>query len=87
VITVRVRPGAAANRIGPLADGVLAVAVTRPPLDGEANEAARRLVARALGLPPSSVRLIAGGRSRVKRFEAATLTDDDAARRLGRYRA
>jgi uncharacterized protein len=86
VIVVRVRPGASSQRIGPYADGVLNVSVTRLPHDGEATEAARRLLAEALGVAPSGVRLEAGGRSRIKRFQVAGLAEDDAAERLGRYR-
>ena len=86
MITVRVRPGAAEERIGRFADGVLAMTVTRPPADGQATEAARRLLARVLQVPASTVRLVAGARSRVKRFEAGTLTEGEAASRLARYR-
>jgi uncharacterized protein YggU (UPF0235/DUF167 family) len=86
LITVRVRRGSAAERIGPFADGVLALSVTRPPAEGEANEAARKLLARVLGVPPSSVQLSAGARSRIKRFEARTLSDEEAALRLNAYR-
>jgi hypothetical protein len=86
VVTVRVRPGSASDRIGPYADGVLSLSVTRPPAEGEATEAARRLLARALEIPPSTVRLVAGARSRTKRFEAAGLTDAAASSRLARYR-
>jgi uncharacterized protein len=58
------------------------VRVTRPPTDGEANRAAQRLVARALRLPPSALELVAGARSRHKRFNVEGITADDLARRL-----
>jgi hypothetical protein len=48
---------------------VLAVRVTAPPVDGRANEALLRLLARALGLPPSAVRLVAGESARSKIVE------------------
>ena len=86
IVNVRVRPGAAAERIGPWIDGVLSLAVSRPPAEGQATEASRRLLARVLEVPASSVRLVAGARSRSKRFEAPGLTDDAVARRLSRYR-
>jgi uncharacterized protein YggU (UPF0235/DUF167 family) len=84
VVSVRVVPGAGALRIGPYADGVLNIRVTRPPADGQATEAARRLLARALGVPPSSVLLLSGARSRAKRFEALGLSDAAARARLRR---
>jgi uncharacterized protein YggU (UPF0235/DUF167 family) len=84
VVSVRVVPGASMARIGPYADGVLHLRVSRPPADGQATEAARRLLARALGLPPSSVLLLAGARSRTKRFEAVGLSEAAALTRLRR---
>jgi uncharacterized protein YggU (UPF0235/DUF167 family) len=85
VVSVKVVPAAGAERIGPYADGVLQLRVTRPPADGQATEAARRLLARALGVPPSSVLLVSGARSRIKRFEALGLSDAAALDRLRRW--
>ena len=67
-LRVRVTTRGAADKVGPYADGRLLVRVTRPPADGEANTAVRRLVAGALGVPPSALTLLAGGRSRAKRY-------------------
>jgi len=85
VVVVKVRPGSSSRRIGPYADGVLTLAVTRPPADGEATAAARLLLAEALAVAPTRVRLTAGTRSRLKRFDVRGLSDDAAAERLGRY--
>jgi hypothetical protein len=74
-LTVRVTPRADADRIGPFADGVLQARVTRPPADGEANHAVRLLVARALGVPRSSVVLLSGARSRTKRFAISGVSE------------
>ena len=77
-IELAVTPRAAADRVGPIRDGVLRVRVTRPPSDGEANRAVLRLVARAIGMPVSRLTLVAGERARRKRvtvegFDAAEL--------------
>lgn len=82
VVEVLVTPRAVADRIGPMVDGVLRIRVTRPPADGEANEAVRRLLARALGIAPSRVVLMAGGRARRKRFAVSGVTATEIARRL-----
>jgi uncharacterized protein YggU (UPF0235/DUF167 family) len=59
-------------------DGVLLVRLTAPPVDGRANDALLRFLARAAGLPRSRVRLVGGDRGRDKRvafdrIDAATL--------------
>jgi hypothetical protein len=51
-------------------DGVLRVRVAAPPVEGAANEALCRLVARALGVPPGSVRIAGGASGRRKVVEA-----------------
>jgi uncharacterized protein YggU (UPF0235/DUF167 family) len=81
-LTVRVTPRAEADRVGPYAAGLLQVRVTRPPADGEANGAVLRLVARALGVPRSSLTLVAGARARVKRYAVHGVSADDLRARL-----
>ena len=49
-----------------LDDGSLAVRVSAPPVEGRANEALRKAVAKALGVAPSRVTLVRGERSREK---------------------
>ena len=63
----------AIDGIETLADGrrVLKVRVRAAPAEGEANEALRRLVADALGVPLRAVTLSAGATSRVKRLTIA----------------
>ena len=79
---MRVTPRAVADRVGPYVDGTLQVRVTRPPVDGEANRAVQRLVAAALGVPPSAMSLVVGTRSRVKRFRVMGLSLADLEARL-----
>jgi uncharacterized protein YggU (UPF0235/DUF167 family) len=81
-LLVRAHPRAATTSVGPWAEGVLHVRVTRPPADGQANDAVRRLVAGALGLPPTRVRIVAGERARTKRLEVDGLAAGELAARL-----
>jgi uncharacterized protein YggU (UPF0235/DUF167 family) len=81
-LTVHVTPRADADRVGPFTAGVLQLRVTRPPADGEANEAVRALVSRALGVPRSAVTLVSGRRSRTKRLVIEGLGHTELARRL-----
>ena len=83
LITVRLTPKGGRDAIEgyeTLADGrsVLKVRVRAAPSDGEANAALGRVLARALGVPPSRVDIVGGATSRIKRVEvsgdAATLS-------------
>jgi uncharacterized protein (TIGR00251 family) len=65
-IDVRLTPRAAREQIAPGADGAYLVRVTAPPVDGRANDALRRLIARRAGVAPSRVTLVRGERSREK---------------------
>ncbi len=47
---------------------VLAVRVSAPPVDGEANKALLKFLAKASGVPKSRIRFIAGETSRIKRL-------------------
>ena len=65
-LTVRVKPRARREGIEGVRDGVLQVALREPPLEGRANEALVRLLAKALELRRRQVRLLHGERSREK---------------------
>jgi hypothetical protein len=68
-VVVRVKPG---SRKGPLvetdADGALTIYVPERAVEGKANEAVVKLLAKHLGVPRSRVELVSGATSRVKRF-------------------
>lgn len=51
--------------------GALKVRLTAPPVEDRANEALRRLLAARLKVPVSSVRIVAGEKSRNKRVAIA----------------
>ncbi|MBI6629264.1 DUF167 domain-containing protein [Pontibaca salina] len=66
-IAVHVTPGARQAAFSHK-DGNLRIAVTVPPEDGKANEAVRKLLARALRVAPSRLSLLRGHTSRDKLF-------------------
>jgi uncharacterized protein YggU (UPF0235/DUF167 family) len=72
-IAIRVKPGASRTRVGGRHDGVfgpaLVVAVTAPPVDGRATEAALGALAGALAVRRSALRLRAGATGRDKLVE------------------
>jgi uncharacterized protein (TIGR00251 family) len=74
VLTVRLTPKGGRDAIDGIeqtADGrsVLRVRVRAAPSEGEANDALVRLLAKALGVPPRSIELIAGQTARLKRLK------------------
>ncbi|HEY3218594.1 MAG TPA: DUF167 domain-containing protein [Candidatus Limnocylindria bacterium] len=66
LFTVRVAPRAASGLIAGERAGALVVRVTAPPAEGRANVAVIRIVAKALDVPPSEVRLVRGANARTK---------------------
>jgi uncharacterized protein YggU (UPF0235/DUF167 family) len=63
---VRLTPRGGADRVERVADGELRVRVAAPPVDGAANEALVRLLARELDLPRSAIRIASGALTRRK---------------------
>lgn len=87
VLAVRVTPKASRSGVDgrkALADGrvVLAVRVTAPPEGGKANAAIERVVAEALGLPRTAVRVESGATARLKtlRITGIDAAEETAAR-------
>jgi uncharacterized protein (TIGR00251 family) len=75
-LEIRVQPRARQDEIAGLRDGVLVVRVTAPPLDGRANRAVCRLVAKRAGVAPSRVTVIRGERSRDKVLRVEGIAPD-----------
>jgi len=65
-IRVRVVPRARRNELAGERAGALLVRVTAPPVDGKANAAVCRLIARAAGVPQSRVSVVRGASARDK---------------------
>lgn len=69
-ITVRVKPG---SKKGPsveqAADRSFVVYVRELAVEGKANEAVVKILAKHFGVPKSKVRLVVGHKSKIKHFE------------------
>jgi uncharacterized protein (TIGR00251 family) len=68
---VHVQPKSSHEGIVGEADGILKLRVTAPPVEGRANEACLRLLAGALDLPISRLRIAGGEHSRLKTIRVA----------------
>jgi uncharacterized protein (TIGR00251 family) len=73
-IEILVQPRASREKIGPMHDGRIKIAVTAPPVDGEANAAVIALLAKRLGIARGQLEVIAGASSRRKTIRLAGVT-------------
>jgi uncharacterized protein len=65
-LRVRLRPRGHRDELIGVEDGVLHAKVSAPPVDGEANRALCRLIAKRVGVAPSRVSVVRGQKSRDK---------------------
>lgn len=83
-IAVHVTPRSIRDEIAGWRGEELSVRVTAVPEGGRANAALCRVIAEALDVPKSSVRVVRGGASRHKRVEVEGISAAEAESRLGR---
>jgi uncharacterized protein (TIGR00251 family) len=82
VLRLRVQPRASKDAIGGLRDGALVVRVTAPPVEGTANAAVIKLIAKVLERPPSSIALLHGSKGRDKTLHVAGIEMDEMRAKL-----
>lgn len=81
-LAVRLTPRARVNEISGVRNGVLVVRVTAPPVDGKANAALCRLIAKRAGVGVRSVSVVHGAGSRDKLLHVDGIRDEDLRRAL-----
>ncbi len=79
---VRVVPRAKKNEVVGVQGNVLKVRLVAPPVEGAANEALIKLLAKRLGVRRSQVEIVAGRRSRAKMVSVIGLTPAEVEARL-----
>ncbi|MFA6147480.1 MAG: DUF167 domain-containing protein [bacterium] len=74
-VSVRVVPRSSKEGVAGFEEGVLRIRLNAPPVEGKANEALVRFLAKALGVPKSRISLVAGekGRNKIVRIDGITL--------------
>jgi len=82
-LKVHVQPRASRDEIVGLLGGALKVRVTSPPVEGRANIALKRFIARQLGIPCSRIEIIAGQNSREKLLRISNMSRPQVERVLG----
>lgn len=84
-IAVHVKPGSKVASVG-ARRGFIEIRVKEPAREGKANEACRKALARALGVPVAMLELVRGASARVKVFRCTSLDPAELAVRLARLR-
>ena len=82
-LRVRVQPRASRTEIAGLHGDAVKVRLAAPPVNGAANEALARFIARHLGVRRSAVRIESGAASRSKIIEVDGIDLADGKRLLG----
>ncbi|MDF1551716.1 MAG: DUF167 family protein [Deferrisomatales bacterium] len=78
-----VQPRAARDEVAGVQGDAVKVRLTAPPVEGKANGALVRFLARQLGVPRGAVELTAGAGSRHKTVRVSGLSPQQARERLG----
>lgn len=69
-IKIRVLPRSSKNEVvGEMADGVLKVKLTAPPVDGKANDSLIKLLADHFDKPKNKIKIAAGATNKNKTIE------------------
>ena len=81
-ITVKVKPRGSKDALEGWKEGALIVRLTAPPVDGAANSALVKLLAKKTGVTRSSIRIVSGERGRSKIVEFEGISPDELNERL-----
>jgi uncharacterized protein len=83
LLRVRVTPGAKRDELAGRREGMLLIRAAAPPVEGKANKAVCRLLAKLTGIPASRVEVVRGASSREKTVRLAGLDPGEVIARLG----
>jgi uncharacterized protein (TIGR00251 family) len=81
-LVVRVTPRARRDEVAGWQDGMLRVRVSAPPLEGKANVAVAKLLAKSLGVPTHDIAIVRGEKSREKHVVVEGLSEQEIRARL-----
>ncbi|HIJ79665.1 MAG: DUF167 family protein [Desulfobulbaceae bacterium] len=73
-IALYIQPKASRNRIVGLHGNALKLSITAPPVDGKANEAVSKFIAKLFKVPKTAVDIVSGQSSRNKRIRLETIS-------------
>lgn len=82
-VKIHLQPRASQNGIDGVQGDALKLRVTAPPVEGRANKALQKLLAKRLGIPPSQIAIITGQRSREKLVQVSGISRAELEKALG----
>ncbi|MGV1048603.1 MAG: DUF167 domain-containing protein [Solirubrobacterales bacterium] len=85
-LAVRLRPRGRGDALLGFVDGVLQARVSAPPVDGRANRALCKLIAKRVGVAGSRVSVVRGEKSRDKLVAVEGVEEAELLARLGQGR-
>lgn len=80
---IHVQPRASKNEIVGVHGDALKVRLTSPPVEGAANSLLVKFIAKSLGIPRSSVKIVSGEKSRHKMLRISEITQENIENILG----
>ena len=84
-LTLRIQPRASRNSISGLLGDALKIALTAPPVDGEANQACVKFLASFFKVSLRDVKLESGQTSRTKRIRILGLHEAEMLEKIGPF--
>ena len=82
-LAIRVTPRASRNEIAEImSDGTVRIRLTAPPVEGKANQALIKFLAKVLDVPPSRLEIVAGATGRDKLVSIVDMDVDTAQHKL-----
>ena len=85
-LEVWVQPRASRDQVVGRQGGAVKIRVAAPPVDGEANQALLRYLAKTLGVPRNRIEIVRGETGRRKTLRITGLADREVQERLGLIR-
>lgn len=81
-IRVRVLPRSSKNQVQGMDAGTFKVKLTAPPIEGKANAALLKFLAKKLGVPKTDMEIVSGERSRIKSIRIQGLSTEEINQKL-----
>lgn len=82
LLELRIHPGAARERVAGLSGDMVKIELSAPAVEGKANQALIKFLARSLGVPRGTISLARGEKSRTKLIRVEGMPPAEIRRRL-----